>query len=154
MAHTKEVTTNELMEFLQQNMLTRAEGLTKEDAKQFATKVDGTAMGKRIDDLAEFLQEHMVTKEDLARELSQYPTKEDLAQELTRFATKEEMEQGFSEIRVRLDGHDEEFKEIRLSIDALHKKVQEDGDMFAKEILQLNEKWEIHDQQIQQLQSA
>ena len=45
MAKEKEVTTNEIMEFLQENMVTKAE------AKNFATKDDFRILEKRIDAL-------------------------------------------------------------------------------------------------------
>ena len=94
-----EVTTNEIMEFLQEHMLTRDEAFgtfaTKEDLKAFATK------------------------EDLRQELSAYATKEDLNE------LRDDMVTGFDQLITMYRRTDEEMVAHHARMDRIEEGLGE-----------------------------
>ena len=103
-----------------------------------------TQEGTTIDDVMAFLQEHMLTKEDA----KQFATKEDVAQ--LRF----DMDQRFAEINVRLGGVEQELKDINRRLTALEKRVHEDGNVYAREVIDLRRRVDILEAQVKKLEVA
>ncbi len=101
-----DVTIDELMDFLQENMV------TKEDAKNFATK----------DDLKGF-----ATKDDLKN----FATKDDLLD------LRREMQEGFDSIRAEIREVKDELESVKLKLEELEKRGAEDTDATASELLSL-----------------
>ncbi len=117
----KDTTINELMEFLQEHMLTRTEAAnfaTKDDLKNFATK----------DDLKNF-----ATKDDLK-------------------ALRQEMRDEFASIKDEFSSVRNDLSEIKQRLTALEKRTIEDADAAALEIVQLHRRVTALEEQVMGLQ--
>ncbi|MDD2758097.1 MAG: hypothetical protein PHD72_01835 [Patescibacteria group bacterium] len=116
-----ETTINELMEFLQDNMV------TKEDAEVFATK----------DDLKAF-----ATKDDLKA----FATKDDFIR----------LEQNIEQVHLSLSGQismiERELKDIKERLARLEKRTIEDADAAAEDVLELRRRVEVLEEKFRQLQ--
>lgn len=89
-----------------------------------------------LDFLLKFLQENMVTKEDLQNELKNFITKEDLQNELKNFATKDELKNFITKTDLKI-----EFGEFKKEIiDVLEKSIGHMKDDYVKMIRREDEK--------------
>lgn len=128
------------------------------------------AINQRFDELLEFLQAHVATKDDLKGfatkdDLKGFATKDDL-QRLEKkmdedFATKDDlkrlenkMDEGFASIHGLLRGMQQELDDIKIQLARLEKAVIEDIDVYGKDILDLRQRVEHLEKQLKQLQPA
>jgi predicted nuclease with TOPRIM domain len=101
-----------------------------------------------INELMEFLQENMTTKEDLS-----VLDKRMDGMEKRMDGMDKRMENGFAEILGRLDRIEADLDEVKSRLARLEQKVQEEGTMYAGEVVDLRKRVSILEQQVKQMQA-
>lgn len=130
----QETTINELMGFLQNSQ--------NKNETTFAEHAN------RIDELVEFLQENMMTKNDAKN----FATKQDLADLGQRLDQK--IDYVYSSLSSQINSIESELKDIKQQLEKLEKRTLEDADAAAEDILALQRRVEILERQVKNLQPA
>jgi chromosome segregation ATPase len=109
-----------------------------------------------IDELMAFLSEHMFTKEDgteLTKRMDQLDSRMDgLDSRMDTLETR--VDQGFSAVNTRLDSIDRELQDVNKRLTILEEKVQAEGSMFARDVLELRQRVDVLEAQVRKLQAA
>lgn len=130
-----DITISDLKHFMEERLVAIEERMATKD---------------ELNTLMEFLQEHMVAKEDLEVRLSNMQ-----AGINKRFEDMEKHSEGqFNRVHAELALIQQDLDDIKKRLADLEKRTQEDGDVSAREVVALRKRVEVLEQQVAILHAA